>query len=169
MKEEEAEDLVDKQGINHVGKDGKDEVHIAATEKSLAGIKVAADPNSKAHRQPGTVYPRQVYSFPMLYVQGVVDIAETEEGHGMNGNRVEVAMEVGMSSFLVLDGGIECNWTAIAGLGCVGLELDKVSSAGVLRQLSLGVNLENLQTKKKKPRRRKKERGMTGIEKAGIG
>jgi len=49
------------------------------------------------------------------------------------------------------------------------IEVDQVASIVVLNQIMPGMDLGNLRTKKKRPTRRKKERGMKQIEKVGIG
>ena len=64
---------------------------------------------------------------------------------------------------------INLDWTAIVGSGCSGLELDQVASIEVLGQIIPRIDLGNLRTKKKRPRRIKKERRIKQTEKAGIG
>ena len=61
------------------------------------------------------------------------------------------------------------DWIAITEGGCIGLELDEVFPMEVLGQLRPGIDLGNLRMKMERPRRRKKERRMKQIERAGIG
>ena len=64
---------------------------------------------------------------------------------------------------------IKLDWIAITGGGCIKLELDEVFPMGVLGQLRPRIDLGNLRTKMKRPKRRKKERRMKQIERVGIG
>lgn len=61
------------------------------------------------------------------------------------------------------------DWITITGSGCIEFELDEIFPMEVLGQLRLGIDIGNLRMKMKRPQRRKKERGMKPIEKAGIG
>ena len=61
------------------------------------------------------------------------------------------------------------DWIATIEGDCIGLEFDEVFPMEVLGQLRLGIDLGKLRMKMKKPRRRKKERGIKQIERAGIG
>ena len=64
--------------------------------------------------------------------------------------------------------GDQADWITIIGSGCFGVELDEVFPMGVLGQLRPGIDLGNLRTKTKRPRKRKNEREMKQIERAGI-
>ena len=86
----------------------------------------------------------------MLHFEAVVDIFAVEPGCGLNGDTITTTMAVDLLSLLVLDG-------------------NEVFPIEILGQFILGIDLENLRMKKKRPRSRKKERRMIRIKKVGIG
>ena len=84
-------------------------------------------------------YRRQVCNLPLLHFRDVAGSFAIEYGSGLDGNEITVARNM-----------------------CLPME--------VLGQLRLGIDLGHLSTRKKKrPKRRKKERKINQLEKAGIG
>ena len=86
----------------------------------------------------------------MLDFEAVVDICVAKHGCGLNGDIITTTMVVDLLSLLVVDG-------------------NEIFSIEILGQFILGIDLENLRMKKKRPKSRKKERRMIRIEKVGIG
>ena len=136
--------------VNHVREEDRDEGQVSVIEKLLAGIEVVAASNVNAQKQPLYEHSRQVYNSPLLHFKAVVNIFATEHGGVLNGSTITTTMVVDLLSLLVVDG-------------------NEVFPNEILGQFILGINLENLRMKKKRPRSRKKEKRMIRIEKVGIG